>query len=64
MFEYQNGHLLSSVGIPAVKQLEIDAGHNVWLTKNDHAAFKRGIRVSNIRANAVQLRVFDDLNSN
>ena len=36
----------------------------VWLTKNDHAAFKRGIRVSNIRANAVQLRVFDDLNSN
>ena len=36
----------------------------VWLTKNDHAAFKRGIRVFNIRAHAVKLRVSDDLNSN
>jgi len=34
----------------------------VWLTKNDDAAFKRGIRVFNIRTHAVKLRVSDDLN--
>jgi len=36
----------------------------VWLTKNDDAAFKRGIRVFNIRTHAVKLRVSDELNSN
>lgn len=36
----------------------------VWLTKIEQAAFKRGVRLFNIRANAVKLRVSDDLISN
>ena len=35
----------------------------VWLTKDDHAAFKRGIRIFNIRTNSAKLRVSDDLTS-
>jgi len=44
-------------------KMDCEEPARVWLTKNDHAAFKRGIRVFNIRAHAVKLRVSDDLNS-
>jgi len=44
-------------------KLDCEEPARVWLTKADHAAFRRGIRVFNIRTHAVKLRVSDHLNS-